>query len=95
MMFRVSVFPTGQKEALDVLTQSGLPFTPSSAGSIVEGEWDDVVCALGDVYRAVREKHGRVFMRLDALDESESQEAALVEDPAAQDGGLSLHSERR
>ena len=69
MLFKVSVYPVGQSEAYHVLIESGLPFTASPDGSIVEGEWDEVVPTLGDVYRAIRQKHGRVFMKVDALDE--------------------------
>lgn len=70
MLFRVTVYPVGQNEAIEVLCASGLSCTPSMEGSVVEGDWDEVVATLGDVYRAIRAKHGRVYMKVDALDES-------------------------
>jgi uncharacterized protein YqgV (UPF0045/DUF77 family) len=77
MLFKVSIYPVGQDEAVDLLKRSGLACTFSTVGSVVEGEWDEVMVTLGEIYRTVRSKHGRVYMTISALDQSGSAFGAV------------------
>lgn len=96
MLFKVSVYPVGQDEAVDLLKRSGLACTFSTVGSVVEGEWDAVMATLGEIYRTVRSRHGRVYMTISALDQSGSAFGAgpgrldRGSDPAAESESDSL-----
>lgn len=71
-MVEFSVIPVGGSESIggeiskviDIVDKSGLPYRASSMGTIIEGEWDDVMRIVRECHDAVLGDGLRVFTSL-------------------------------
>jgi len=76
MIVEFSVVPVGQGEELarlvagivDIIDRSGLSYRLTAMGTIVEGEWDDVLALIKECHRAMRRQAGRVLTHI-AIDD--------------------------
>lgn len=55
-----SSFSTYVARSLDIIDRSGLDYRLTPMGTVVEGEWDDLMRLLTDCYRALEEVSDRV-----------------------------------
>lgn len=46
--------------SLDIIDQSGLPYQLTPMGTIIEGEWDEVMAVVGACFAAMRTDCGRI-----------------------------------
>jgi uncharacterized protein (TIGR00106 family) len=51
-------------ESLKLIDESGLPYEFHSMGTIVEGEWDDVMALIGRCHAKMLESHPRVSTQI-------------------------------
>jgi len=80
MIAEFSVVPVGRGEelaalvakVLDVVDRSGLPYQLTSMGTIVEGDWDDVMDLIKACHRTMRRQAGRVLTRISIDDRAGS-----------------------
>ena len=78
MIVEFSIVPIGRGEELaglvarviDVVDRSGLPYQLTSMGTIVEGNWDDVMGLIKACHRTMRRQAGRVLTRI-SIDDRE------------------------
>ena len=78
MIIEFSVVPIGRGETLagpvarvlDLVDKSGLPYQLTAMGTIVEGEWDDVIGLVRRCHEAMREEAGRVYTHITIDDRS-------------------------
>jgi uncharacterized protein (TIGR00106 family) len=76
MIVEFSVVPLGAGEELagpvarilDIIDRSGLPYRLTAMGTIVEGEWDEVVGLIRRCHEAMREEASRVSTHI-AIDD--------------------------
>ncbi|MFO7733649.1 MAG: MTH1187 family thiamine-binding protein [Candidatus Aminicenantes bacterium] len=76
MIVEFSIVPIGQGEELsgpvaevvDIVDRSGLPYRLTAMGTIVEGEWDEVLALIKECHRTMRRHAGRVLTRI-AIDD--------------------------
>lgn len=69
MLAQFSIFPVGAKEALakdvakivDLIDKSGLPYKVGAMGTVVEGEWNEIMALIGKCHRAMRRTNRRVY----------------------------------
>ena len=47
-------------QILDLVDQSGLPYQLTPMGTILEGEWDEVMAVVGRCFKHLAERHRRV-----------------------------------
>jgi uncharacterized protein (TIGR00106 family) len=72
MIIEFSVVPIGRGEALagpvarilDLVDKSGLPYQLTAMGTIVEGEWDEVLGLVRRCHEAMRGEAGRVYTHI-------------------------------
>jgi uncharacterized protein (TIGR00106 family) len=72
MLANVSIFPLGKgesvgkyvAEALDEIDKSGLDYRLTAMGTIIEGEWDDVMALVKRVRTRLLKSVGRVYLSL-------------------------------
>lgn len=72
MIIEFSVVPIGRGEALagpvarvlDLVDKSGLPYQLTAMGTIVEGEWDEVLGLVRRCHEAMRGEAVRVLTRI-------------------------------
>ncbi len=50
--------------SLDIIDKSGLPYQLTSMGTIVEGEWDEVIAVVTACYRAMRVDCERIVVNV-------------------------------
>ncbi len=80
MIIEFSIVPVGQGEelaglvarVLDIVDRSGLPYQLTSMGTIVEGDWDEVMGLIRTCHRAMRRQAGRVLTRISIDDRAGS-----------------------
>lgn len=80
MIVEFSIVPVGRGEelaglvakVLDIVDRSGLPYQLTSMGTIVEGDWDDVMGLIKACHRAMRRQAGRVLTRISIDDRAGS-----------------------
>lgn len=80
MIVEFSIVPVGRGEelaglvakVLDVVDRSGLSYQLTSMGTIVEGNWDDVMGLIKDCHRTMRRQAGRVLTRISIDDRAGS-----------------------
>lgn len=80
MIIEFSVVPIGRGETLagpvarvlDLVDKSGLPYQLTAMGTIVEGEWDDVIGLVRRCHEAAREEAGRVYTHITIDDRSQA-----------------------
>lgn len=76
MLFEFSIIPLGIGPALSeqvaailkIVDESGLPYKVNPMGTVVEGEWDEVMGLIRRCERAAMEKCERVLIRIDIDD---------------------------
>jgi len=49
---------------LDIVDRSGLPYQLTAMGTILEGDWDQVMAVVGDCFRALQADCPRIGMNL-------------------------------
>ncbi|HMA53557.1 MAG TPA: MTH1187 family thiamine-binding protein [Acidobacteriota bacterium] len=72
MIIEFSVVPIGAGESLagpvarilDLVDRSGLPYQLTAMGTIVEGEWDEVIGLVRRCHEAMRQETGRVYTHI-------------------------------
>ena len=72
MIVEFSVVPIGRGEALagpvarilDIVDKSGLPYQLTAMGTLVEGEWDEVLGLVRRCHEAMRGEAGRVYTHI-------------------------------
>ena len=76
MIIEFSVVPIGRGEnlagsvarVLDLVDKSGLPYQLTAMGTLVEGDWDEVLALVRRCHDAMREACGRVLTHI-AIDD--------------------------
>ncbi|MBP1659076.1 MAG: hypothetical protein H6P95_268 [Candidatus Aminicenantes bacterium] len=76
MIIEFSVVPVGRGEELagpvarilDIIDRSGLPYQLTAMGTLVEGDWDEVLGLVRRCHEAMRGEHGRVLTHI-AIDD--------------------------
>ena len=72
MLAQISMFPLGKSsglsedvaEVIDRIDKSGLPYQLTSMGTLIEGEWDEVMELIGRCRKLLLEKHERIYLVL-------------------------------
>jgi uncharacterized protein (TIGR00106 family) len=72
MIIEFSIVPIGRGETLagpvarvlDLVDKSGLPYQLTAMGTIVEGEWDEVLGLVRRCHDAMRGEAGRVYTHI-------------------------------
>ena len=71
MLLEFSSFPAGQKslsgavaKIIDLIDKSGLPYQTHALGTLVEGEWDDLMQLVKRCHMLLREDFDRVYTRI-------------------------------
>ncbi|MFQ6083132.1 MAG: MTH1187 family thiamine-binding protein [Candidatus Aminicenantia bacterium] len=72
MVVEFSIIPIGKGEALakdvarviDIVDQSGLPYKLTAMGTIVEGEWDEVIELIEECHFKMRQYSTRVLTEI-------------------------------
>jgi uncharacterized protein (TIGR00106 family) len=78
MIAEFSVVPVGKGEELaelvagvvDIIDRSGLPYQVTAMGTLVEGEWDDVLALVKECHFKMRRQGARVLTRI-SIDDRE------------------------
>jgi uncharacterized protein (TIGR00106 family) len=76
MVIEFSVVPVGRGEELagsvarilDIIDRSGLPYQLTAMGTLVEGDWDEVITLVRRCHEAMRGETGRVLTHV-AIDD--------------------------
>ena len=79
MIAEFSVVPVGKGEELaklvagvvDIIDRSGLPYQLTAMGTLVEGEWDDVLALIKECHFKMRRQGTRVLTRI-SIDDREN-----------------------
>jgi uncharacterized protein (TIGR00106 family) len=72
MVAELTIFPLGKVRGLSadiarvvaLVEKSGLPYQLTSMGTILEGEWEEVIRLLGECRRALLKDNERIYMVL-------------------------------
>jgi len=83
ILVEFSLFPVGKEEhlspyvahSLEIIEKSGLPYQLTAMGTLVEGEWDDVMNVVKKCYMRMQEETSRVYgsIKIDARKVGEGQ----------------------
>ncbi|MDA8169664.1 MAG: MTH1187 family thiamine-binding protein [Nitrospiraceae bacterium] len=76
MLAEFSIIPVGTGESLSgqvsqvlgIIDESGLPYRLNPMGTVVEGEWDEVMRLIRKCHRAAMKHTGRCVLRIDIDD---------------------------
>ena len=79
MIAEFSIVPVGKGEELaklvagivDIIDKSGLPYQLTAMGTLVEGEWDDVLALIKECHFKMRRQGARVLTRI-SIDDREN-----------------------
>ena len=85
MLVELSLFPLGKIEGLsedvarviDLIDKSGLPYQLTCMGTMIEGEWDEVIELIGRCRSAMLENNDRIYLLLKA-DEQKGKTGKLA-----------------
>jgi len=74
MLFELSLFPLGKShgmskdvaEIIELIDKSGLPYQLTCMGTMLEGEWDEVIELIGRCRQVLLKEHDRIYMLLKA-----------------------------
>lgn len=74
MLFELSLFPLGKSRGMsgdvarvvELIDNSGLPYQLTCMGTMIEGEWEEVIELIGRCRRVLLEKHDRIYLLLKA-----------------------------
>ncbi|MFH1070920.1 MAG: MTH1187 family thiamine-binding protein [Candidatus Glassbacteria bacterium] len=77
MLAQMSLFPLGKTSGMskdvarviELIEQSGLPYQLTAMGTLIEGEWDEVMELVGRCRRKLLEEHKRIYMVLKVDDQ--------------------------
>jgi len=72
MLAQLSLFPLGKlsgmsedvAKVIKLIEKSGLPYQLTSMGTLIEGEWDEVIELVGTCRKALLEDNERIYMVL-------------------------------
>ena len=70
MLAQISMFPLGKAsgmsedvaQVIDTIEESGLPYQLTSMGTLIEGEWDEVMALVGRCRQILLAKHERIYL---------------------------------
>ena len=67
--------------SLDIIDQSGLPYRLNPMGTVIEGEWDEVMAVVGDCYKKMSSDCGRITcqVKIDARSGKDGRLTAKTE----------------
>ncbi|MBD3218324.1 MAG: MTH1187 family thiamine-binding protein [candidate division Zixibacteria bacterium] len=75
MLLEFSTYPANQEsmakyvaEVIDLIDKSGLPYQTHALGTLVEGEWDELMDLVKKCHMKLREDFSRVFTRINIDD---------------------------
>jgi uncharacterized protein (TIGR00106 family) len=85
MLAIFSTFPTDKgdsisgevAEVIEIIIKSGLPYQTTAMGTIVEGEWDQVMELVKNCHCKLREKSRRVYTKI-SIDDREGANGRLT-----------------
>jgi uncharacterized protein (TIGR00106 family) len=90
MVVEFSVVPIGRAEELagpvarilEIVDASGLPYQLTAMGTLVEGDWDEVIGLVRRCHEAMRSETGRVYthIAIDDRDRASGRIAGKVRD---------------
>ena len=77
MLAQLTLFPLGKlsgmsadvAKVIDLIEKSGLPYQLTSMGTLIEGEWDEVIALIGACRKALLEDNERIYMVLKVDDQ--------------------------
>lgn len=72
VLLEFAMSPTGEGESLsrhvarilDIVDRSGVSYQLTAMGTILEGDWDEVMAVVGECFRALQQDCGRIAMNL-------------------------------
>ena len=72
MLAQLTLFPLGKlsgmsadvAKVIDLIEKSGLPYQLTGMGTLIEGEWDEVIELVGACRKALLEDNERIYMVL-------------------------------
>ena len=72
MLVCFTMFPVGKRESasaevakiIDLIDKSGLPYKMSSMGTVVEGEWAEIINLINKCRLKMRRSNNRIYMVL-------------------------------
>jgi len=71
MILEFSTFPAGEKSlsgavarVIDIIDKSGLSYQAHALGTLVEGEWDELLALVKECHFCLREDFDRVLTRI-------------------------------
>ncbi|MFC1614848.1 MTH1187 family thiamine-binding protein [Gemmatimonadota bacterium] len=72
MLFELSLFPLGKSHGMskdvsrviDLIDKSGLPYQLTCMGTMLEGEWDEVIELIDKCRQVLLENNDRIYMLL-------------------------------
>lgn len=83
VLVEFSLFPIGKDEhlspyvahSLEIIEKSGLPYQLTAMGTLIEGEWDEVMNVVKKCYMRMHEEAPRIYgsIKIDARKGSEFQ----------------------
>lgn len=93
VLLEFAMAPRGQGESLspyvarilDIVDRSGLRYQLTAMGTILEGEWDEVMAVVGECFRALQVDCTRIGMNL-TMDYRAGTESRLVSKVDAVEG---------
>ncbi len=75
MLVEFSTFPYGLKsladpvaKVIDIIDKSGLPYQTHALGTLVEGDWDEVMGLIKKCHMALGDEYDRVMTRINIDD---------------------------
>jgi uncharacterized protein (TIGR00106 family) len=86
MLVEFSIIPVGAgssigdhlAEILKMVDESGLPYKVNPMGTVVEGEWDDLISLVGRCHKTILENSDRVYTTL-SIDDRKDKPNRLEE----------------
>jgi len=88
MLVELSMIPIGSGESLrepvakvlDIIDRSGLPYQLTAMGTLIEGDWDEVMGLISACHQALRQSHRRVLttIKIDDLEGAQGRLKAKV-----------------
>lgn len=82
MLVELSIVPLGCGESLkapvaailDLIDQSGLPYQLTAMGTLIEGEWDEIMSLIKSCHQTMRGSHRRVITTIKIDDREGARE---------------------
>ena len=84
MLLEFSTFPAGEKslsgavaKIIDIVDKSGLPYQTHALGTLVEGEWDELLALVKECHLCLRNDFERVMTRI-TIDDRKGADGRLT-----------------